>query len=90
MVLSEPGLRHGIHKVVTFNAHGTDKAGEPISAPSPAYLRLHAAAARVSYFSGAGEYIHRLLWDLECNQELASDGSSADLLKDVLSCISVH
>ena len=39
--------------------------------PSPSYLELHAACCRVANLSGASEYIHAILSDMEDNQVLS-------------------
>ncbi|KAF8964874.1 hypothetical protein BDZ97DRAFT_1904240 [Flammula alnicola] len=53
--------------------------------PDPRYLALHAACARVAHLSGAGEYIDRILRDIERVGVLASHGNS-DALYHVLVC----
>ncbi|KAH7906895.1 hypothetical protein BJ138DRAFT_1117169 [Hygrophoropsis aurantiaca] len=58
--------------------------------PNPEYLRHHAAAARVAYMSGAGEYIERVLTDMEMASVLADDGSSVELLAAALVVNTVH
>jgi len=52
--------------------------------PSHVYLEIHAACCRVAHLSGAGEYIDKLLEDLEDTRVLSEDGSSAQLLTFVL------
>lgn len=51
--------------------------------PSPDYLALHAACAKVAYLSGANEYINRILSDKEM-KVLSEDGSSGHVLEDGL------
>lgn len=48
--------------------------------PSPTYLAIHAACAKVAHFSGAGEYIRKILRHMEDTRVLAEDGGSAELL----------
>ncbi|KAI6162724.1 hypothetical protein EDD17DRAFT_1574516 [Pisolithus thermaeus] len=48
--------------------------------PSPTYLAIHAACAKVAHFSGAGEYIRKILRRMEDTRVLAEDGGSAELL----------
>ncbi|KAI6033301.1 hypothetical protein EDC04DRAFT_3115023 [Pisolithus marmoratus] len=48
--------------------------------PSPTYLAIHAAFAKVAHLSGAGEYIDKILRRLEDALVLAEDGGSAELL----------
>lgn len=52
--------------------------------PNPAYLRIHAACCRVAHLSGAGEYMDKVLEDLEDVRVLSKDGSSAHLLSFAL------
>ncbi|KAH9066836.1 hypothetical protein EDB87DRAFT_1553425, partial [Lactarius vividus] len=56
--------------------------GFPLS--NPVYLEIHAACCRVAHLSGAGEYMDKLLEDLEDTYVLSEDGSSADVLSFVL------
>lgn len=44
--------------------------------PDPQYLALHAACARVAHLSGAGEYIDKVLREIEETTVLANDGGS--------------
>lgn len=53
--------------------------------PSPALLALHAACAKVTHFSGVGEYIDQLDKDMEEIGVLAYDGASSDVLSHVFS-----
>jgi hypothetical protein len=53
--------------------------------PSPEYLRLHAACARVAHFFGARKYIDSRLDDMETMQVFAEDGSSKAALSFALS-----
>ncbi|KAF9240960.1 hypothetical protein BU15DRAFT_87516 [Melanogaster broomeanus] len=57
---------------------------EELPLPSPTYLHIHAACAKVAKLSGAGDYIDKLSRDLEEIRVLSKDGSSAELLKHVL------
>ena len=52
--------------------------------PSPSYLELHAACCRVANLSGAGEYIDKILRDMEDIQVLSQDGASAEALQYAL------
>ena len=58
--------------------------------PDPDLIALHAACARVSYLSGAGEYFDMLERDAEEMTVLASDGSSASLLLRLLNLVPAH
>ncbi|KAF9230563.1 hypothetical protein BU15DRAFT_91086 [Melanogaster broomeanus] len=57
---------------------------EELPLPSPTYLRIHAACAKVAKLSGAGDYIDKLSRDLEEIRVLSKDGSSAELLEHAL------
>ncbi|KAF6749695.1 hypothetical protein DFP72DRAFT_1072928 [Ephemerocybe angulata] len=55
--------------------------------PSPRYLEIHAACARVTHFSGAGKYIYKRLLKEDSEDMppiLDADGSSAGLLARLL------
>ncbi|KAH7908515.1 hypothetical protein BJ138DRAFT_1091111 [Hygrophoropsis aurantiaca] len=71
-----PQVRSGIPDLISFTT--PDPVQFPL--PSPEYLRLHAACARVHHFSGAAEYIRAVLRDMDDVRVLASDGASADAL----------
>jgi len=83
---TDPIYLENIPTTVTF----TTPDPEQLPLPSPDYLRLHAAAARVAHLSGAGEYIDKMLRDMEETRVLSTDGSSALLLTAALEGISVH
>jgi hypothetical protein len=55
-----------------------------LALPDPRYLALHAACARVIKFSGVSGYIERILRDAEETRVLSEDGSSAELLEQLL------
>ncbi|KAH9175892.1 hypothetical protein EDB89DRAFT_1903406 [Lactarius sanguifluus] len=52
--------------------------------PNPDYLEIHAACCRVAHLSGAGEYMDKVLEDLEDTRVLSQDGSSGRILSFVL------
>lgn len=52
--------------------------------PSPLYLSIHAACAKIAYLSGATEYIEMMHRETADLQVLSDDGSSADLLTHAL------
>lgn len=81
------GVLRGFPKFVEFQP---DNENLPI--PSPYYLAMHAACARVANLSGASEYIDRVQRDMEDIWVLSEDGSSADILEYAISChqISVY
>jgi len=52
--------------------------------PNPAYLRIHAAYCRIAHLSGVGEYMGRMLDDLEDTRVLSKGGLSAHVLSFAL------
>jgi len=52
--------------------------------PDSRYLALHAACARVAHYSGVGDYIEKILSDIEEMDVLAGDGSSEALYHALL------
>ena len=60
----------------------TASPGLPL--PNPTYLRIHAACCRVAHLSGAGEYMDKILEDIEDIRVLSKDGSSAHILSFAL------
>jgi len=66
--------------VVTFTT--PDPVGLPL--PSPDLLALHEACAQVAHLSGAGEYVDRIIEEMEGMNELAYDGTSSDVLHHFL------
>ncbi|KAF8528998.1 hypothetical protein BU17DRAFT_37320 [Hysterangium stoloniferum] len=48
--------------------------------PSPTYLGIHAACARVCHLSGAAKYIDKYEREMEDIEVLSTDGASADIL----------
>ncbi|KAN0140517.1 hypothetical protein V8E53_001726 [Lactarius tabidus] len=52
--------------------------------PSPRLLATHAACAQVAHLSGAGEYVDRILEDMEEICVLAHDGTSSEVLHHAL------
>ncbi|KAH9175894.1 hypothetical protein EDB89DRAFT_235099 [Lactarius sanguifluus] len=52
--------------------------------PNPDYLEIHAACCRVAHLSGAGEYMDKVLDDLEDARVLSEDGSTAHMLSFAL------
>jgi hypothetical protein len=80
---TSPNILNPLPATVTFIARG----GLPL--PDPRYLALHAACARVSHLSGAGEYIDTVNRDIDATLILAKDGSSAKLLAEAMSSIRI-
>ncbi|KAH9482082.1 hypothetical protein JR316_0004177 [Psilocybe cubensis] len=65
---------------VTFTS--PDPAKYPL--PSPVYLAIHAACAKVAHLSGAAAYIDKYNEDLDDSTTLDPSGKSADLLEHAL------
>ena len=65
---------------VTFTSSDPDL----FPCPSPQLLGLHAACAKVTHLSGAGEYIDKFNRDADDLGVLATDGSSFDILTHAL------
>ncbi|KAH9000144.1 hypothetical protein EDB92DRAFT_1829591 [Lactarius akahatsu] len=59
-------------------------ADERLPLPNPDYLEIHAACCRVAHLSGAGEYMDKVLEDLEDTRVLSEDGSTAHMLSFAL------
>ena len=57
---------------------------EGLPVPKRDYLELRATCAKVTYLSGAGEYISKIHRDKEEITVLSSDGASADVLEHAL------
>jgi hypothetical protein len=59
---------------------------DPVKLPLPSQhlLALHAACAQVAHLSGAGEYVDRILEDMEEISVLAHDGTSSEVLHHAL------
>ncbi|KAF8599476.1 hypothetical protein BDV93DRAFT_497646 [Ceratobasidium sp. AG-I] len=78
-------MKSDLPAIVTFTSSDPDKL--PI--PNQQYLAFHAACAQVVSKSGALEYIHKILRELERMQVLREDGTSVELLDSLLSGVSV-
>ncbi|KAI6033300.1 hypothetical protein EDC04DRAFT_2213753 [Pisolithus marmoratus] len=74
----------GVHAYVTsrYPTYVTFSTPDPkkLPLPSPTYLAIRAAFAKVAHLSGAVEYIEKILRRLEGTLVLAEDGGSAELL----------
>ena len=71
---------YGYPELVTFTTPDQDK----LPVPSPDYLAIHAACARVAHLSGAAECIDKFYQDMEDSKTLAPDGTSASMLEHAL------
>ncbi|KAG8833547.1 hypothetical protein FRC17_010518 [Serendipita sp. 399] len=65
----------------------TTSDADQLPVPNPAYLRLHAACAKIAYMSGIADIIHDLETKMEEMDVLAADGSSVDVLQYKLAAI---
>lgn len=77
-VHGRPVQRHYMPKTtsIVFTPH---KEGIPVPVPDPRLLKFHRACCLILNMSGAGEYVEKLLRDMEdlvCKGGLAADGSS--------------
>ncbi|KJA16259.1 hypothetical protein HYPSUDRAFT_147992, partial [Hypholoma sublateritium FD-334 SS-4] len=70
----------GYPECVTFTT--PDQAKFPV--PSPIYLAIHAACAKVAHLSGAAECIDKFYRDMGESMTLASDGTSATMLEHAI------
>ncbi|KAH7910681.1 hypothetical protein BJ138DRAFT_1064691 [Hygrophoropsis aurantiaca] len=70
----------GYPKTVTFENH----SDLDLPLPSPTYLKIHAAYARVAHHSGAAEQIDKVLGEMEDIQILSEDGTSAEVLNHAI------
>ena len=61
------------------------RSGLGVPPPDPKLLALHATCARVAHMSGAAEFFDKLERDVEETEVLAFDGSSAHLLRNLMS-----
>ncbi|RDB20054.1 hypothetical protein Hypma_013054 [Hypsizygus marmoreus] len=89
VVFSNPLTKHAVrdnNRVITLTS--SDPARLPL--PSPCYLAVHAAICRIARMSGAAEYAENVLKDWEFTAVLAEDGSSAFLLTNILTTMSVR
>ena len=73
------------HNPVTFAS-----AKQDLALPSPKYLAVHAACAKITHMSGAAEFIDKALRDMESINVLANDGGSACLLEAALMVLAVR
>ncbi|KAJ7576913.1 hypothetical protein C8J56DRAFT_375615 [Mycena floridula] len=75
-----PQFLGGIPALVTFISPNS----KSLPLPSPKYLRLHAACAKVAHLSGVGECINNIFRDMEGLSVLANDGASIEVLHAAL------
>ena len=77
---ADPLDLRGNPEYVTFTT--PDRVIFPL--PSPTYLSIHAACAKVAHLSGAAECIDKFYRDMEDRKTLSSDGSSASILEEAI------
>ena len=75
-----PLLTPSLPQETEFQNHSTS----PIPMPSKRYLELRAACCKVAAMSGAAEYLQDTYLEGEDTLVLASDGSSANVLENVV------
>ena len=80
METSRPILPRGCAEIISFTT--PDPVKLPV--PSPTYLAIHAACAKVSYLSGAGHCIDTFYWNMEEATTLDPGGASASMLEEAL------
>ena len=61
-----------VHPVVTF----TSPDPENFPLPNPRYLKIHAAFARIAFYSGVGKHISDIFTGVERQLAFGSDSSS--------------
>ncbi|KAF8875988.1 hypothetical protein BD779DRAFT_1449710, partial [Infundibulicybe gibba] len=75
---------HSVHDGVWVqdmsNPAAFSSADSELPIPSPDYIALHAACAKVANLSGAGEYVESMWDNIEDARVLSTDGSSSMLL----------
>jgi hypothetical protein len=75
-----PVLLRTLPEYFTFTTPDQDK----FPVPSPVYLAIHAACAKVAHLSGAAKCIDKLYREMEDRMTLAPDGSSASMLEHAI------
>lgn len=75
---------YSIPEIVTF----TTKTDLPL--PDGTYLALHALCCEVAWMSGAAELVMDIERRMDRTDVLASDGSTADLLANMLARVKAH
>ena len=78
-VRSTPPILYGYPEFVTFTTLDQDN----LPVPSPTYLAIHAACAKLVHLSGAAECIAKLYRDME-SRTLHPDGAAASMLEHAI------
>jgi len=76
----------GYPKFVTFTMPDKDK----LPVPSPMYLAIHAACAKVAHLSGAAKCINKFSRDMDISKTLAPDGTSTSMLEHAIFGLQAH
>ncbi|KXN84498.1 hypothetical protein AN958_12410 [Leucoagaricus sp. SymC.cos] len=74
---SDPFFLRSYPEFVTFTTPDSKK----LPVPSPTYLAIHAACAKVAHLSGAAACIDKFYQDMEDRKTLDPDGASANMLE---------
>ncbi|KDR74064.1 hypothetical protein GALMADRAFT_250794 [Galerina marginata CBS 339.88] len=77
---SDPLFLRGYPEFVTFTTHDPEKY--PV--PSPTYLAIHAACAKVAHLSGAAARIDEFYRNMEDGETLDPNGASANMLEHAI------
>jgi hypothetical protein len=77
---ADPVLLRGYPENFTFTTPDQDK----FPVPSPIYLAIHAACAKVAHLSGAAECIDKLYREMDDRTTLDPDGASASMLEHAI------
>ncbi|KAF8059914.1 hypothetical protein FPV67DRAFT_1708679 [Lyophyllum atratum] len=77
---SDPSFLRGYPDFVTF----TTPDAEKLPVPSPTYLAIHAACAKVAHLSGAAACIDKFYQDMEDGKTLDPNGASANMLEHAI------
>ena len=94
----EPHIKTLIHRL--SGLPGTPTPGAPLLVdlssnceglppPNPQLLTFHATCAWVAHASGVADFLDKLEWAVEEKMVLAPDGSSTDLLTDLISPLAI-
>ena len=75
----------GLPEYITFTS--PDPVNYPV--PSPEYLAIRAACAKVAHFSGATRCLDRLDEDAKDRSTLDPNGGSVDILQHVISGLQI-
>jgi len=77
---SDPSFLRSYPDFVTFTTSDPEK----LPVPSPTYLVIHAACAKVAHLSGAAACIDKFYQDMEDGKTLDPNGASANMLEHAI------